>query len=100
MHIPSKRIYVADLIVKVKSKLSPPFPVYLPELYKQSLLKLQALQPNSVMMAHVGELTLTDEDYTQLLTDAPTQPETNKVAIIRMLKGKLLGKKLGLRDKS
>lgn len=100
MHIPSKRIYVADLIVKVKRKLSPPFPVYLPELYKQSLLKLQALQPNSVMMAHVGELTLTDEDYNQLLIDAPTQPETNKVAIIRMLKGKLLGKKLGLRDKS
>jgi len=100
MHLPSKRIYVADLIVKVKSKLSPPFPVYLPELYKQSLLKLQALQPNSVMMAHVGELSLTDKDYERLLLDAPAQPETNKFAIIRMLKGKLLGKKLGLRDKS
>ena len=100
MHIPSRRIYVADLIVKVKNKLSPPFPVYLPELYKQSLLKLQDLQPNSVMMAHVGELTLTDEDYSQLLIDAPMQPETNKLAIIRMLKGKLLGKQLGLREKT
>jgi hypothetical protein len=93
MHTPSKRIYVADLIVKVKNKLSPPFPVYIPALYKQSLLKLQALQPNSVMMAHVGELTLTEHDYADLLNKAPTHPETNKVAIIRIIKGKLLGKK-------
>jgi glyoxylase-like metal-dependent hydrolase (beta-lactamase superfamily II) len=100
MHTPSKRIYVADLIVKVKNKLSPPFPVYIPELYKQSLLKLQALQPNSVMMAHVAELKLTDHDYADLLNKAPISPETNKVAVIRMIKKKLLGKKPELRSKS
>lgn len=93
MHIPSKRIYVADLIVKVKNKLSPPFPVYLPELYKNSLLKLQSLQPSSVLMAHVGELTLTANDYKQLLNSAPNQPETNKVAFLRILKRKLSGNK-------
>jgi len=100
MHTPSKRIYVADLIVKVKNKLSPPFPIYIPELYKRSLLKLQALQPNSVLMAHAAEITLTEHDYAHLLNRAPNQPETNKLAIIRMLKGKLLGKKLGLRSDS
>lgn len=100
MHMPSKRIYVADLIVKVKNKLSPPFPIYIPELYKQSLLKLQALQPNSVMMAHVGELSLSDDDYQQLLGKAPSLPNTNKLVIQRMIKGKLFNKKLGLRNKS
>lgn len=99
MHMPTKRIYVADLIVKVKNKLSPPFPVYLPELYKDSLLKLQSLKPNSVMMAHVGELSLTDNDYQQLIDNAPTQPETNKLALQRVIKGKFLGKKMSLRDK-
>lgn len=88
MHMPSKRIYVADLIVKVKGKLSPPFPVYIPELYKASLLKLKALNVNSVMMAHVGELSLSDNDYEYLLNKAPNQPETNKVAVKRMLKKK------------
>lgn len=91
MHTPSKRIYVADLIVKVKGKLSPPFPVYLPELYKTSLLKLRALNVNSVLMAHVGELSLSDTDYEYLLSIAPNQPETNKVAVKRMLKKRLLG---------
>jgi glyoxylase-like metal-dependent hydrolase (beta-lactamase superfamily II) len=100
MHMPSKRIYVADLIVKVKNKLSPPFPIYIPELYKTSLLKLQALQPNSVLMAHAAELTLVEDDYADLLNKAPDEPETNKIAIMRMLKGKLLGKNLGLRNKS
>jgi glyoxylase-like metal-dependent hydrolase (beta-lactamase superfamily II) len=100
MHMPSKRIYVADLIVKVKNKLSPPFPIYIPELYKKSLLRLQALQPNSVMMAHVAELSLSDDDYQRLLSQAPSQPNTNKLAIQRMIKGKLFGKKLGLSNKS
>jgi glyoxylase-like metal-dependent hydrolase (beta-lactamase superfamily II) len=100
MHMPSKRIYVADLIVKVKNKLFPPFPIYIPELYKTSLLKLQALQPNSVLMAHAAELTLVDQDYVDLLNKAPNEPETNKIAIMRMLKGKLLRQQLGLRNKS
>lgn len=100
MHVPSKRIYVADLIVKVKGKLSPPFPVYIPELYKSSLLKLQALRPNSVMMAHVGELSLTDEDFEHLLNKAPSQAQTNKLAIQRMIRRKMYGSKRELRNKS
>jgi glyoxylase-like metal-dependent hydrolase (beta-lactamase superfamily II) len=100
MHMPSKRIYVADLIVEVKSVLSPPFPVFIPELYKQSLLKLQALQPKSVMMAHVGELCLCDDDYEQLLEKVPSHSESSKLAIKRVIKGKLSGKSLGLRNKS
>lgn len=99
MHLPSKRIYVGDLIVKVKGKLSPPFPVYLPDAYKRSIERLQSLGANSVMMAHVGEQALTADDYLHLLQHAPIEPETNKLAIIRMLKGKLLGQQFALRAK-
>jgi glyoxylase-like metal-dependent hydrolase (beta-lactamase superfamily II) len=99
MHVPSRRIYVADLIVKVKQELSPPFPVYIPELYKASLERLQALKPSSVMMAHVEELVLGDDDYESLQNKAPTEPETNKIAMVRLIKGKLLKKNAGLRSK-
>ena len=51
-------------------------------------------------MAHAAELTLMDQDYADLLNKAPNEPETNKIAIMRMLKGRLLGQKLGLRNKS
>ncbi|OFA30484.1 Zn-dependent hydrolase [Glaciecola punicea] len=94
MHMPSKRIYIADLIVRVKGKLSPPFPVYKPKQYKQSLLKLQALQTRSVMMAHVGELSLTDSDFAYLLSKAPLKPKTNKLAIQKMIKSKLFKTRL------
>jgi glyoxylase-like metal-dependent hydrolase (beta-lactamase superfamily II) len=100
MHIPTKRIYVADLIVKVKGKLSAPFPVYFPALYKQSLQRLRDLQVKSVMMAHVGERHLKDDDYEHLIQQAPTEPETNSLAIQRLIKGKLFGKATGLRNKS
>lgn len=93
MHTASKRIYVADLIVKVKGELAPPFPVYLPQLYKRSLLKLQALQVNSVLMAHVGELSLSDDDFTKLLSKAPNEPKTNKRAVQKLIKAKLFGNK-------
>ena len=93
MHVPSKRIYVADLIVKIKGELAPPFPVYIPHLYKRSLLKLQALQVNSVLMAHVGELSLREDDFTHLLNKAPLEPKTNKQTVKRLFKEKLFFKR-------
>lgn len=100
MHVPSKRIYVADLIVRVKKELSPPFPVHIPHLYKASLKKLEKMQPNSVLMAHAEEVSLTMTDYESLLSKAPDTPETNKMAIKQMLKGVLSKNKLNLRNKS
>ena len=89
IHTFSKRIYVADLIVGVKGQLSPPFPVYLPKQYKESLLRLQSLQVNSVLMAHVGERALTGEDFISLLAKAPDKPKTAKLAALRFIKRKL-----------
>lgn len=100
MHMPSKRIYVADLIVRVKKELSPPFPVHIPHLYKASLQKLERMQPNSVLMAHAEEISLDAKDYESLLAKAPETPETNQMAIKQMAKGLFSKKKLNLRNKS
>jgi glyoxylase-like metal-dependent hydrolase (beta-lactamase superfamily II) len=76
MHLASKRIYVADLLVKVKDRFIPPIPVNLPEQYRDSILKVQALHPASLMLAHGGEVALTERDFAHVLTVAPRKPFT------------------------
>ncbi|MBL4631200.1 MAG: MBL fold metallo-hydrolase [Paraglaciecola sp.] len=93
LHIQSKRIYVADLMVKVKGRYIPPIPVYYPNQYLASLLKVQALQPASVMLAHGGEVTLTERDYAHLLTVAPRRPFTIWTPPKKKLQRLLLRKK-------
>jgi glyoxylase-like metal-dependent hydrolase (beta-lactamase superfamily II) len=75
-HPSSKRIYVADLMVKVKNRFIPPIPVNYPEQYRASLNKLHELQPNSIMLAHGAEVELTEKDYDHLMTVAPSRPLT------------------------
>jgi glyoxylase-like metal-dependent hydrolase (beta-lactamase superfamily II) len=76
LHQPSKRIYVADLMVKVKNRFIPPIPVNFPEQYRLSIKAIQALTPDSVMLAHGGEVSLTEADYEHILTVTPTKPFT------------------------
>ena len=76
LHLPSKRLYVADLLVKVKGRFIPPIPVYFPKQYLASILKVQALVPASVMLAHGGEVKLTERDFAHLITMAPKKPYT------------------------
>lgn len=77
MHSDSKRIYVADLIVKVKRQFIPPFPVFHPNKYHRSLLRLKDLKPNSILLAHGGEVSLTEAQYDYLLHCAPETPKTH-----------------------
>jgi glyoxylase-like metal-dependent hydrolase (beta-lactamase superfamily II) len=76
LHRPSKRIYVADLIVKVKKRYIPPFPVFHPNQYKASVNKVKALHPHSIMLAHGGEVQLTAADFRHLEARSPTLPKT------------------------
>ena len=75
-HESSNRIYVADLMVKVKNRFIPPIPVNYPEQYRASLNRLHKLQPKSVMLAHGSEVELTAKDYDHLITVAPNKPFT------------------------
>ncbi|XOV81350.1 MAG: MBL fold metallo-hydrolase [Aestuariibacter sp.] len=76
-HVPSKRVYVADLMVKVKGQFIPPYPVFYPNRYRASILKLQQLAPRSILLAHGGEAHFSDNDYKAVLDRAPKVPMTH-----------------------
>ena len=77
LHVETKRIYVADLIVKVKKRFIPPFPVFHPNKYHNSIGRLMEIRPKSVMLAHGGEVQLLESDYQFLFDRAPEVPKTH-----------------------
>lgn len=54
LHPDTGTIYVADNILKIKSRFVSPFPVIYPEKYRLSLDLYQKINPNTVLMAHGG----------------------------------------------
>jgi glyoxylase-like metal-dependent hydrolase (beta-lactamase superfamily II) len=76
VHRQSHRVYVADLIVKVKKRFISPFPVFYPNQYKASLKRIIEQQFTSIMLAHGGEVQLSADDYERLLKSAPNEPKT------------------------
>ena len=88
-HMPSRQVYTADLIIKLRHKFVAPFPIYDPKVYIQSLQKIKALKPSMVMMAHGCELAIDEATFDMLITQAPKHPRTIKDTI----KHKLLWRK-------
>lgn len=84
-HLPSNRVYIADLIVTTRKGFIPPFPVFYPERYRKSVNKIANLNAKSVILAHGGEVQLTAQHFKQVLTKAPTKPMTHW----RVMKAKL-----------
>ncbi|WP_462160144.1 MBL fold metallo-hydrolase [Pseudoalteromonas sp. GB56] len=76
-HTPTRKVYVADLAVKVKDKYIPPFPIFYPSRYRNSLQRIEQLKPTSVILAHGGEVTMSHEQYLHLLSLAPQVPLTH-----------------------
>ena len=90
-HLPTKKVYVADLAVKVKGKYIPPFPVFYPNRYRRSLSKIEALKPSAVILAHGGEVQISHEQYLYLVDKAPDVPMTHwrsvKAKLSRVFRG-------------
>lgn len=76
-HVPTRKVYVADLAVKVRNKFIPPFPVFYPNRYRKSLERIEQLKPSSVMLAHGGEVTVSHQEYLYLVSLAPEVPATH-----------------------
>lgn len=76
LHVPGKRIYVADLVVTVKGRFIAPFPVFYPNRYLASVAKIRSMRDHSLLLAHGGEVSLSEQDYQHLLTRAPKEPKT------------------------
>ncbi|WP_299492040.1 MBL fold metallo-hydrolase [uncultured Shewanella sp.] len=85
-HEITERLYVADLLVKVKTKFIPPFPIFYPNRYRESLQKVKMLKPQIIALAHGGEVQLTEEDYQSLIQLAPTTPMTHWRSVKAKLK--------------
>ncbi|MCW8330265.1 MBL fold metallo-hydrolase [Photobacterium sp. SDRW27] len=85
-HIPSNRIYVADLMVTVKGRYIPPFPVFYPNRYRASLHKVMALEADSIILAHGGEVQPSEQEYQHLLKCAPNIPMTHWRSVKSKLK--------------
>lgn len=91
-HAASDSLYVADLMVTVKGRFVPPYPVFYPNRYQASVKTVRDLAPKNILLAHGGKVQLTDADYDHLLSKAPKIPATHW----RSVKGKL-GKVFGIR---
>ncbi|WP_201509744.1 MBL fold metallo-hydrolase [Psychrobacter alimentarius] len=89
LHLPSRQVYTADLIIKLRHKFVAPFPVYDPKAYKQSLKKIRDLKPSVVMMAHGRERAMSRVEFDEFIAQAPKYPRTIKDTI----KHKLLWRK-------
>lgn len=76
-HRPSGCIYVADLIVQVKRRLVPPYPVCHPNQYKQSLRRVQHLGASRLLCAHVPEMQVADLDFDAIIQQAPLLPKNH-----------------------
>lgn len=70
-HAESGQIYVADLMVKTKTKYIVPFPIYHPNTYRQSLEKLNQIQPKKILMAHGGSATFDASIINELIKTMP-----------------------------
>ena len=89
LHLPTRQIYVADLIVSVKKRLTSPYPVCHPNQYKRSLTRVSQLNPVRVYCAHVKPLLDKDINYDALIAQAPALPKnhwhSSKIRIYRTL---------------
>ncbi|MED6317568.1 MBL fold metallo-hydrolase [Psychrobacter sp. KCTC 72983] len=84
-HLPSRQVYTADLIIKLRHKFVAPFPVYDPKAYKQSLKKIRDLKPSMVMMAHGRERAMSEVEFDAFIAQAPKYPRTIKDTITHKL---------------
>lgn len=81
LYLPSRQIYTADLIIKLRYKFVAPFPIYDPKASIHSLQKVKDLQPSNVMMAHGRELAIDAATFDMLIKQAPKHKRTVKDTI-------------------
>ncbi|MBL4661629.1 MAG: MBL fold metallo-hydrolase [Alcanivoracaceae bacterium] len=77
LHLPSKTIYVADLVIKIKKMFISPFPIFHPNKYKNSLKKIDTLNVDSLLLAHGGEVAIKDMQLLNLIKGIPDKPKTH-----------------------
>jgi glyoxylase-like metal-dependent hydrolase (beta-lactamase superfamily II) len=75
-HRPSHRVYVGDLIVKVRQNFITPWPIFHPNRYRSSVEKIRTLSPDYLLLAHGGEI-VTHPDHPCFEVHTPRLPRTH-----------------------
>jgi len=91
LHLPSKKVYVADLMVTVKGRYIPPFPLFYPNRYRASINRIKSLNPKSIILAHGGEVHPNEQDYQHIFDLAPNVPLTHWRSVKIKLRKVLFG---------
>lgn len=84
-HAQSGTVYTGDLILKLKRGLAVPFPVFLPEAYRDSLHHIAALNPATLLLAHGGTIHPSPDDFDTMLALAPPVPLTVVASLRRRI---------------
>ena len=77
LHRPSMQLYIADLVVSVKKRLVPPYPVCHPNQYRQSLNRVYQLKPSMLYFAHLPPKKGESIDFDAILQQAPVLPKNH-----------------------
>ncbi|MCW8091136.1 MBL fold metallo-hydrolase [Alteromonas sp. ASW11-130] len=89
LHVPTQQLYVADLVVKVKGELVPPYPLCHPNQYKQSLEKVASMNVETLYCAHVKPIKNPSHILSGMLEKAPSFPKNHWYSFKRRVIGKL-----------
>ncbi|AUV87832.1 Zn-dependent hydrolase [Vibrio campbellii] len=76
-HAEQSVLYVADLMVQVKSHLIAPFPIFHPNQYRSSLKRVFEMKPSRLLAAHGGEVEFDEDAYQHIINTAPVRPITH-----------------------
>jgi glyoxylase-like metal-dependent hydrolase (beta-lactamase superfamily II) len=76
LHNEKNWVYVADLIIKLRSRFISPFPVFYPNQYRASLDRIKQLDAQKILLAHGGMLAMQDTDFEKLIEKSPKIPRT------------------------
>lgn len=77
LHEPTHQIYVADLMVMVRKKIVPPYPICHPNQYRASLQRIAELNAEKVFCAHLPARASSEIPFDELLALAPESPKTH-----------------------
>ncbi|MAS26631.1 MAG: Zn-dependent hydrolase [Oceanospirillaceae bacterium] len=89
LHVPGGEIYVADLLVMVKQKIVPPYPLCHPNQYRRSLQKVAELNAERIYFAHLAPRSSNDVAFETLLSNAPKRPKTHWYSTKNKIAGRL-----------
>lgn len=91
IHMPSRHAYVADLLVKVKGELVPPYPICHPNQYRRSLSRIADAGLDTLYCAHVPPVHVSDIAFGHVIENAPTHPKNHWHSAKNRIRRKLWG---------